>query len=75
MDVADALWLRAKKEAASSGRPVTRVVEDALRQYFAQSERGAEQYRFRVRIPKNAGRLVVDPADREAWNDAMDDAQ
>jgi hypothetical protein len=73
IDVADMLWTKAKKHAASAGCSVTRVVEDALRQYFSQIEDKPKKYSFKVRIPRSAGRPWMDPSDREAFLKAMDE--
>ena len=48
-------------------------IDDALRQYFSKIEDKPKKYSFKVRIPRNAGRPWVDPSDRAAWLNAMDE--
>tara|TARA_B100000315_G_C14194508_1_gene414841 strand:+ start:361 stop:588 length:228 start_codon:yes stop_codon:yes gene_type:complete len=73
MDLEDELFKEAKKEAAEQGRPLRRLVEDALRRYLRPANK--EDGGFRLNMPTVKGRPVagVDVADRDALYERMED--
>ena len=72
MDLADALFREAKKKAAEEGRPLRRVVEDALRVYLDRPS--AREVPYKLEFPVVQGRILpgVDLSDRDALYDLME---
>lgn len=72
LDLDDRLMKEAKKRAAEEGRPVTRVMEDALRRYLS-GEPPAKP--FKLKLLTRKARLVpgVDLADRDSLYERMDE--
>jgi hypothetical protein len=72
LDLDPGILRSAKRRAADEGRPLTRVIEDALRHYLAPSP--ARRKRFRLRLLTKKGRRVpgIDFADRDALYERMD---
>ncbi|MDQ3431642.1 MAG: type II toxin-antitoxin system VapB family antitoxin [Actinomycetota bacterium] len=74
LNLDDELMRRAKQVASSRGSTLTAVVEGALR--AALSEPAVRPEGFTLRLPTVAGgRAAVDPADRGALYDLMDNGQ
>jgi hypothetical protein len=73
LDLDDALMSAAKREAARRGIMLAKVIEEALR---AELARPREQPQFRLEFPVVCGGRppLVEAADREALDDAMEDA-
>lgn len=71
LDLDDRLMKEAKKRAAEEGRPLTRVLEEALRRYLSASPKKKP---FRLRLLTMKGRTLpgVDLADRDALHERMD---
>ena len=71
LDLEDRLLVAAKKRAADEGRSLTRVIEEALRQYLAPRK---PTRRFQLELVIKHGRLRagVDLADRDALYDVME---
>ena len=72
LDLEDRLLRDAKRRAAHEGRTLTRIIEDALRQYLAPPVRPRKTFRLRLLTKK--GRLVpgVDLADRDSLYERME---
>ena len=73
LTIDDDLLRRAKREAASTGRTLGQLVEDALRDSLAR--RPASRERFRLRLVTSGGsglRDGIDLADNAAVRDVMD---
>jgi putative antitoxin of VapBC-like toxin-antitoxin system len=75
LDIEDALLRRARRQAASEGRTLTAVIEDALRALLGRPARPARpRQRFRLHLPTRRGTRLphVDIADRTALHDLLD---
>jgi hypothetical protein len=72
LDLEDRLLREAKKRAAEEGRPLTRLIEDALRQYLEPPP--APGRPFHLKLLTKRGRQVptVNIADRDALYELMD---
>lgn len=71
----DSLLAEAKKLAAESGRTLTRVIEDALRETLAKRKGGARRKPVRFPTTKGNGPLPgVDLDDSSALLDLMESA-
>lgn len=71
MNLPDAVMRQVKARAAQSGRTVTSLVEEALRDLLARDE--PDQAGFELpTFGTPGGRVLVDVADNEAVRDAMD---
>lgn len=73
LDLDDALYAEAKKAALAAGRPVTALIEDALRQALARRRPSAR--RHAPRLPVLKGRRLmpgVDLDDSAALLDLLD---
>lgn len=73
LNVDDELMRRVREVAASTGRTITQVVEDALRQALAGRPHESED--FRLEWVSAPGKLQpgVDLADRDSLYDRMED--
>lgn len=71
LDIDDALARAARQQAAQEGRPLTRLIEDALRSYLAPKSRSTEG--FELSLLTKGGRTLpgVDLTDRDALYDLM----
>jgi plasmid stability protein len=69
----DRLLRQLKERAASSGRTLTAVIDEALRQFVARSEIPKRQSPFRVSTFKGRLRPGVDLDDSAALLDLMED--
>ena len=73
LDIKDDLLIRARIEAAKSGRTLTAIIEDALRSLFHPAAPPTRRrYRFRPPVIRDAGPPRVDIANRSALHDFMD---
>ncbi|MFA5786779.1 MAG: DUF2191 domain-containing protein [Actinomycetota bacterium] len=72
LNIDDGLMRGAKKAAAERGVPLTRVVEDALRAALAPPP-PRKAFRLRMVTVRDARLPAVDPADRDALYDLMED--
>jgi len=72
LNIDDELMRKVKKHAHDTGRPITRVIEDALRQ--ALTRKPARARRFRLEWQPVSGKLRpgVDLADRDALLELME---
>jgi hypothetical protein len=73
LDLDDAVLRAAKQRAAAEDLTLTRVIEEALREYLRQPRRPSRT-RFRLRLVTKKGRPVrgVDLADRDALYERME---
>ena len=73
MDINDALMREAKRIAARTGRTLTSIVEDALRERLAHERAGA-QAPFKLQWPTVKGKVHagVDITDRDSLYERMD---
>ena len=71
MNLPDAVMLQLKARAARSGRTVTSLVEEALRDLLARSEPAQGGFELPT-FGTPGGRVLVDVTDNEAVRDAMD---
>ena len=73
LDLDDELIKAVKKEAAESGRTMTEIIEQSLRETLVHPRASTKPYR--MRLPTAKGRLLpgVDINDRKAMYDLMDD--
>ena len=73
LDLDDAVLRAAKQRAAAEDLTLTRVIEDALREFLRQPRRRSRT-RFRLRLLTKGGRPVrgVDLADRDALYERME---
>lgn len=71
LDLDDRLVVAAKKRAAEAKTSLTRVIEDALRQYLAPP-RTKRSFKFDPVIKKGKLRPGLDVADRDALYDRME---
>ena len=72
IDIMDDLMLAAKRRAASEGRSLTAIVEEALAALLAPKPE--RRGRFRLKLNTVTGRYIggVDLADRDALYDIME---
>ncbi len=72
LDLDDELVKEIKRRAADSGRTLTAVIEDTLREGLRPREKQGKPYRLRIPIVK--GKLLpgVDLNDRDSLYDIMD---
>jgi hypothetical protein len=70
----EALFLRAKVEAARQGRPWSALLEEALRRYFQEPQGGADS---RLTVASTWGAVAVSPQvlrrlmeDEDGWLDS-----
>ena len=73
LNLDDALLKAAKRHAASAGKTLTRVMEEALRQYLKPIERGKKPFRLRLLTRKGSMIPGVDLADRDSIYERMED--
>ena len=71
MNLPDAVMRQVKARAAQSGRTVTSLVEEALRDLLARDEPEQEAFELPT-FGTVGGRVLVSIADNEAVRDAMD---
>jgi len=73
LDLDDAVLRAAKQRAAAEDLTLTRVIEDALREFLRQPRRRSRT-RFRLQLLTKKGRPVrgVDLADRDALYERME---
>jgi hypothetical protein len=73
LDIDDHVLRQAKQLAASEGKTLTRVVEEALRERVLGPRRAGRPFRLRLLTKK--GRLIpgVNLADRDALYERMED--
>ncbi len=72
LNLADSLLREAKKRAADEHRPLTRMLEDALRGYLRGNRRPATGFRYRPVVVKGGPRPGVDLADRDSLYEIME---
>ena len=73
LTIDDDLLRRAKREAASTGRTLGELVEDALRDSLARRPASPERFRLRRATSGGSGlREWIDLADNGAVRDVMD---
>ena len=72
LNLDDELLLRAKRRAADRGTTLTAVVEDALRSALSGPKVG-ERFRLELPIVDGGEPPRVDPADRAALYEVLDD--
>ncbi len=72
LDLDDRILRQAKKQAAADGTTLTRLIEQALREYLTPSSRPARAYRFEPLV--KSGRILpgVDVADRDTLYERME---
>lgn len=71
LDIADALFLRAKKHAKRTGRPLRALVEDGLRRVL-ESE-SANRARFRL-VDRSVGKEGdKNPLENWSWQDLREE--
>jgi hypothetical protein len=66
LNIADALQVRLKREAARQGCTMSELVETALRRYLEQRKRELPP------LPKFSSEMLIDVDNREALYEAMD---
>ncbi len=72
LNIDDELMRQIKQRAIDTGKPITRVIEDALRQSLAERPSSAKNYRFDWRPVSGKLRPGVDLADRDALLELME---
>ena len=72
LDIEDGLLRRARRQAATQGRTLTAVIEEALRALLGRPARPAR--RFRLRLPTRRGTRLpeIDIANRDALYERLD---
>lgn len=69
LNIADAVFHRLKREAARQGRTMGELVESGLRLLFQLQKQKSQL----PPLPTFSSEILVDPADRNALYDAMED--
>jgi hypothetical protein len=72
LNLDDELIKAVKKEAAESGRTMTEIIEQSLRDTLFRPQRSKKPYRLRLPTVKGRLRPGVDITDRKALYDLMD---
>lgn len=72
LDLDDELVKEIKRRAADSGRTMTAVIEDTIREGLRPREKPAKPYRLRIPIVKGELRPGVDLNDRDSLYDIME---
>lgn len=70
LDLDDALYAEAKKEALAAGRPVTALIEDALREALARRRSGPKTPA--LRLPVLRGRTLAPGVDLDDTASLLD---
>jgi len=73
LEIDDRLLERAKRRAATEGTTLRAVVEDALRARLAPRPEEKRGHRFAPPIVRGTRPPAVDPADRNALYDLLDE--
>lgn len=72
LNLDDKLVRAAKRRALEEGRPLTRLIEDAVRRYLEPARAARTKFRFEPLV-RDAGPLPgVDVADRDSLYERMD---
>jgi hypothetical protein len=72
LDLDDELMKAVKKEAAESGRTMTEIIEQSLRETLLRPAPPRKPYRLRLPVVKGRRPPVVDINDRDALYDFME---
>ena len=72
LDLDDELVKEIKRRAADSGRTMTEVIEDTIREGLRPREKSSKPYRLRIPIVKGKLRPGVDLNDRDSLYDIME---
>jgi hypothetical protein len=72
LDLDDELMKAIKKEAAQSGRTMTEIIEQSLRETMLRPQTPREPYRLTLPVVKGRRPPVVDINDRDALYDFME---
>ena len=72
LNLDDALLRKAKAEAASSGRTLTSMVEEGLREVLRVQEKPAAPYKLKLMVAEGGPQAGVDVSDRDALYDRME---
>lgn len=75
IEIDDRLLERAKRQAAARGTTLRAVIEDALRARFAARPANAVRFRFAPPVVHGSQPPAVDPADRNALYDILDERE
>ncbi|HYD49539.1 MAG TPA: type II toxin-antitoxin system VapB family antitoxin [Terriglobales bacterium] len=75
IEIDDRLLERAKRQAAARGTTLRAVIEDALRARFAARPANAIRFQFAPPVVQGSQPPAVDPADRNAVYDLLDERE
>lgn len=75
IEIDDRLLERARRQAAAKGTTLRAIFEDALRARFAARPAHAERFRFAPPVVHGTQPPIVDPADRDALYDLLDERE
>ena len=70
VEISDALFVRAKRQAQRTGKPLRGLIEEGLRRVLDESSASA-RYRLPDRSVGRAG--APDPLERLSWQDLRDE--
>lgn len=73
LNLDDPLYQEAKVRAASEGKTVTSVIQEALREFLRRPKKRKTEYRLRWTTCKGQLRPGVNPDDRTSLYDIMED--
>ena len=72
LDMEEALLRKAKKRAAEQGSTLTRLLEEALREYLGPRPSASRGYKLKILTRKSGVRSGVDLSDRDALYSRME---